>query len=298
MDDDLEFCFIRDSKDLPSPLPSSKQVREAPDNIQEIDVDAGRRVVIVGPYLVKYGKYASPLEGLNLLFLEQTLPDIPAPKLYAMWREGNEVFLVMEFFEGETLDKLWKTLGDRDKDTTVKMLRDIFKSLHSLPTSGFFGSITKGPIPYHLFWDPDKDPTVIRPFDTASDMIRGLAKRSGINSILNDAKPSLAEFFERNLAPALEDHYPVFCHSDVQRKNIIVQNISSATTGGADDLRLALVDWEVAGWYPSYWEYTMAFISFIWDENDDDWPERVEGFLPVKAAEASMFKLIHQNLWF
>jgi hypothetical protein len=57
------------------------------------------------------------------------------------------------------------------------------------------------------------------------------------------------------------------------------------------------VDWEVA-WYPSYWEYTMAFFSFRWDENDDDWPERVEGFLPVKAAEASMFKLIHQNLWF
>jgi hypothetical protein len=61
----------------------------------------------------------------------------------------------MEFVEAETLDKLWKTLGDRDKDAIIKMLRNIFKALHSLPTSGFFGSITKGPIPYHFTWVRD-----------------------------------------------------------------------------------------------------------------------------------------------
>lgn len=319
---DLEILFIRDPKDLPSPLPSSKQIRDTPNNVPgtgdtayNTSSDAGKRVVVSGSYVVKYGKYVRPLEGLNLLFLEQNLPRIPAPKLYAMWREGEECFLVMEFLAGETLDTLWSTLGDADKDAVAEELREIFLVLHSFPSSGFFGDVTKGPIPYHLFWDPDDDPEVTGPFDAASDMINGLAKKSRANAAISGGtKPSLAEFFERNLAPALEDHQSIFCHSDVQRKNVIVRRKTSSSSSSyvtrlpgeelanadADHAKLnvALIDWEVAGWYPRYWEYSSAFMAFRWDQEDDDWPERVEGFLPVKVPEVAMLRLIYQNVWF
>jgi aminoglycoside phosphotransferase (APT) family kinase protein len=41
---------------------------------------------------------------------------------------------------------------------------------------------------------------------------------------------------------------PVFTHGDLSSLNILVRR---------DDI-LGLVDWETAGWYPPYWEYTSA----------------------------------------
>ncbi|KAL6240225.1 hypothetical protein RBB50_012885 [Rhinocladiella similis] len=294
MEANTKIPFLRSSNDLPGPLPTSSQIRESPTIIHGVDPYADKRVVIVGPYVVKYGKGVSLLEGQNLLFIEENFPQVPAPKLYAMWRDAEEVFLVMEQIQGQTLDTLWPTLGDEDKVIILNKLRDIFESLHSPPGQGFFGSVLKGPIPYHLFWDSDGDPTITGPFEAASDMIYGLAKRSRANSALNHKDPYLAEFFERNLAPALDDRSATFCHSDVQRKNIIIENLPTHLTG-FENVRVVLLDWEVAGWYPSYWEYVAAFIAFIWD---DDWPKRVEDFLPVNVAAAAMFKLIHQDLWF
>lgn len=44
----------------------------------------------------------------------------------------------------------------------------------------------------------------------------------------------------------------LFTHGDRQRKNIIVNQ---------DDYSVAIIDWEFAGWYPSYWEYTRAMFA-------------------------------------
>jgi hypothetical protein len=43
---------------------------------------------------------------------------------------------------------------------------------------------------------------------------------------------------------------------------------------GAEEYRIAaIIDWETAGWYPSYWEYAYIFALFQWV---DDWPASVE----------------------
>lgn len=41
---------------------------------------------------------------------------------------------------------------------------------------------------------------------------------------------------------------PTFTHGDLSSLNILVRG---------DDI-VGIVDWETAGWYPSYWEYTTA----------------------------------------
>ena len=298
MDCKVEIPFKKDSKSLPAPLPREDQIRDCPNIIHGNEPSADQKVVVIGPYAIKYGKYLSQLEGENLLFLERYAPRIPAPKLYAMWRgdgTNSEFFIIMDRVPGIPLNELWPILGDLDKTQILNKLRDIFESLHSLPSSGFFGSIHRGPIPYHLFWDAKGDPTITGPFNHGREMIIGLAKRSRANSALNGKHPYLAEFFERHLAPALDDHSPTFCHSDVQPKNIIVNTAPEDTMQGRD-FRVSIIDWEVAGWYPSYWEYAAAFLSFRWDE--DDWPNRSEDFIPVRAVEAAMLRLIHQDLWF
>ena len=43
-------------------------------------------------------------------------------------------------------------------------------------------------------------------------------------------------------------HPPVLTHGDLSSLNILVR----------DDKIVGIIDWETAGWLPSYWEYTTA----------------------------------------
>lgn len=45
------------------------------------------------------------------------------------------------------------------------------------------------------------------------------------------------------------DHRAVLTHGDLSPRNIIVQ----------DNKITGLIDWEIAGWFPEYWEYVKFF---------------------------------------
>jgi hypothetical protein len=57
----------------------------------------------------------------------------------------------------------------------------------------------------------------------------------------------------------------------------------------------AVVDWEDAGWYPSYWEYVGSFVNFVWS---DDWPEKFERIVDPCPLEAGLLRLVRQDLEF
>jgi len=62
----------------------------------------------------------------------------------------------------------------------------------------------------------------------------------------------------------------------------------------AADLRVSLVDWEKAGWYPSYWEYCAASWAFRFD---DDWSEYLEKVLDPWPTEYAWLHIIRNELW-
>lgn len=79
---------------------------------------------------------------------------------------------------------------------------------------------------------------------------------------------------------------------------MLVRKVPVKTNGGADiveDYEVTLIDWEVAGWYPTYWEYCMAAICFRWD---DDWPCRVETVLKLYRIEFPWMHMLFNDLWF
>jgi hypothetical protein len=62
----------------------------------------------------------------------------------------------------------------------------------------------------------------------------------------------MADFIERQLSRAFgNDHLPIFSHSDLQRKNIIVREIplGDKNTLTKKTYVVSIVDWEIAGWY-------------------------------------------------
>ncbi|KAI2034111.1 hypothetical protein LOZ47_005199 [Ophidiomyces ophidiicola] len=152
-----------------------------------------------------------------------------------------------------------------------------------------------GPIEHQYFWTLDKDPAIVGPFKTENDLNLALAKHSRQNWEENARYPWLADFYERNLHRALKDHESVFTHADLQRKNILVEKRIDTVSGEEHYVVSALVDWQTAGWYPSYWEYAGTFCCLQWV---DDWPESLEKILDPCPLEAAMLRFVHQDLEF
>jgi hypothetical protein len=127
-------------------------------------------------FVVKYGRGTNEIEGHNLLFVEHHLRNIVrAPRLYAMYRDSDgTLFLVMEFLEGESLEKLWGTLAADEKSHITCRLKVIFDGMRSLPSPGFYGSVIKGSIPHHLFYTNPPNRRISGPFLHENEVNSGI----------------------------------------------------------------------------------------------------------------------------
>ena len=73
-----------------------------------------------------------------------------------------------------------------------------------------------------------------------------------------------------------EETWPVcFTHGDLSSLNILARG----------DEVVSIVDWETAGWYPSYWEYTTAWIV---NPQNAFWRNEVDKFVEPKPRELAM----------
>jgi thiamine kinase-like enzyme len=56
----------------------------------------------------------------------------------------------------------------------------------------------------------------------------------------------------------------MFTHGDLYRENVLVRKVVNSVTNEEEYEIAALVDWELAGWYPSHWEYAHIFPLLQW----------------------------------
>jgi thiamine kinase-like enzyme len=70
---------------------------------------------------------------------------------------------------------------------------------------------------------------------------------------------------------------PVFTHADLNPFNILVRG---------DDV-VGIIDWEFAGWYPHYWEYTSNWLGSI---TKAVWQDSLDKFLDPFPEELRMEK--------
>jgi aminoglycoside phosphotransferase (APT) family kinase protein len=237
-----------------------------------------------------------------LLFLEKHLASfsfITVPKLYAMYciPSNGHLCLIMERLDGESLEAMWRVLDNDEKSAVCGKLKEVFATIRKIPVPypNFYGSVERGPVPHHLFYSADADPAIRGPFDSESEFNTALVRRLREIWAMNDKHSFKADFYERNLDAMLKGHEPMFSHSDLQPKNILVRRVHSQTGLASKSFEVALVDWEEAGWYPSYWEYSCVFIGFEWL---DDWPERLEQIVDPWPSEAATLRMLYQDLWF
>ncbi|KIX09142.1 uncharacterized protein Z518_00220 [Rhinocladiella mackenziei CBS 650.93] len=297
--DDYQLTLPYFGEVLPCPLPTQEQI----DNADQILVEVGGRKV--------YGEAAEELEveAATVIFLRNTTR-INLPKVYAVYRLGDHgaVVIVMEFIPGSNLLEAWPRLSAAHKQQVCLDLKQQIDQLRNLPSLGYFGGVGKRPMPDGIFWTGEGDersPGANGPFYSENELNNALVgKTLLVDKTWNGRGPQRSQFYKRMLPDVLRNHASVFTHADLQRKNIIIQSSSgsevSLTISGdfdhlqAADLRVALVDWEKAGWYPSYWEYCAASWAFRFD---DDWPEYLETVLDPWPAEYAWLHILRNELW-
>lgn len=108
-------------------------------------------------------------------------------------------------------------------------------AMRALLSPGFYGDITGGPLPHHFFYSRPLDKAISGPFTDESEIVGSIAKN--LRSIQTKSKRYhyKADFYEHHLGQVFRGHQPVFSHSDLYRKNILVRRLETETETHAAD---------------------------------------------------------------
>jgi aminoglycoside phosphotransferase (APT) family kinase protein len=193
-------------------------------------------------------------EYSTLEYLTSHKPDFPAPKPYGILRLQNTHFIFMSYYPGITLASVWTDLSLSSKGHIQAQLNNLLIDLRSLPSSGHkLGGIAS---------------------EGCKDLRRQLRHHKGPISDIEGfesfqfSDPNFgSEVFITFLRRMLPSNKPeiVFTHGDLHLKNIIVNHSPSG-----DFSIVELIDWELSGFYPDWWE-SVRMTNCLSTNEKSDW---------------------------
>lgn len=190
----------------------------------------------------------------------------------------------MERVRGEDLPRAWKRLSEAARHKVLTQLKDMFHELRTLvaPLGTGVESCTGG----SLYDSRMKRGPPFGPFRSIQDFHFWLREELRPSEFPSRTKDHEWEDIEKMVAMQVQDGLwppPVFTHADLNPFNILVR----------DDKVVAIIDWEFAGWYPNYWEYTSAWYGNI---TRTGWQDELGQFLQTFPAELEMERT-RQKWW-
>ncbi|KAF2450827.1 kinase-like protein [Karstenula rhodostoma CBS 690.94] len=230
--------YFADEASLPATLPTAEEIESATEILNERMSGASGKIVGVGDHFVV--KYLQ--EGQTMLFLQHS-SNIPVPRIYALYQKlgpdnNTYSYIVMERIKGPTLASVWLKIGQTEKEAVASELRHIFEEMY------------------------------LNEAMIARYASEGYSKHK-------------IQHFSRAFKNVFQNHAPVFTHADFQQKNVMFRKPPATTENGlvqwdSTDLELVIIDWEFAGWYPSYWEYSRALFGCgAWKDDWGNWIEKI-----------------------
>ncbi|KAJ9250835.1 hypothetical protein DTO207G8_5827 [Paecilomyces variotii] len=283
-------------------LPTTDEIRACTNVLWE--TSASKVVAVNDDIVVKYGDGINVWEGQALVYLERHVPEVPAPRLYAMYHDppdSRQLFLIMQRVPGVQLDKIWPSLAESEKDDIIAKLKLIFDAMRKAecPWPDFFGSLDGGGLPHYLFYSQHGDERFLGPFSDESALVAALVGNYRVMVERNNRPDYKARFYEKHFPRVFQGHRPTLTHGDVLQRNIMVaENTSRKNEQGGRSFDVVLVDWENSGWFPDFWECFCASWPFVW-QWDEDWYWRVQESIQVWPAELAVIQLIDRDLgWY
>ncbi|KJR89219.1 uncharacterized protein SPSK_06474 [Sporothrix schenckii 1099-18] len=197
--------------------------------------------------IVKTGQTVRSCEAETMKFVRDRT-SIPVPQVYNAYTDDTtgHVRIVMEFVEGRNLDRAWETYTDSEKQSVVSQLRKYMDELRQI-TGSYIGSVDGSWCNDHYF---DNERGAYGPFANEDEFNEGIVRA------LRKSKPyDWVEYYCDIFKEVMVDHKIVMTHNDMDPRNIIVQGSKV----------VALLDWELSGYFPEYWEYCKAMRRPDWE---------------------------------
>ncbi|KJZ80059.1 hypothetical protein HIM_00773 [Hirsutella minnesotensis 3608] len=168
---------------------------------------------------------------------------IPVPKVYCAFNHKGKTYIVMSRIKGRMAWRGWHDRPDESKRRVLAQLELLVAQIRALnPPSGLsVAGVNGGPIcdrrlPPRLFWGP---------FATIRDFHEELVNGANLDTDYEHLSPALCDLFTFYRQPSGRS---VLTHGDLSSLNVLVKG----------DEVVGIVNWETAGWLPSYWEYMGA----------------------------------------
>ena len=218
---------------------------------------------------IKYGRLINLSEASTMCFISQHT-SIPVPKVICAFMRRDKTYIVMERIPGEMIGTTWMKRSTESRAKILAQLRQLVREMRSLlpPHNQAIANIDGGTL-----FDCRLPSSSCRfgPFRDVSGFHRYL--RGGIKF-----DPCLDPEI-RHLISLHSGQWPLsFTHGDLSSLNIIVRG----------EEIVAIIDWETAGWYPAYWEYTSACQV---NPQNSFWRDEIEKFLDPRPTELAMERL-------
>jgi len=149
----------------------------------------------------------------------------------------------MKLLPGSPLTDAWTIMSEGARLRTRQELHDFLDELRAVPPPKrvYIGSCTGGPAFDHRL----NNGLPCGPFASESDFNNFL-----VAPVARCPRKELVPYYRQRLA---DGHEIVFTHADLCGDHILVEPASGQITG--------IIDWEMAGWWPAYWEYIKSLFG-------------------------------------
>lgn len=268
--------------DEPS-LPSIEEILASTQTLGATDAILTTVVKVGEQFAVKYGRLVTEVEADNLRFLANT--EVPVPKIYGFIAdpEHDRSFIIMEFIKGQNLEQILPSLNPVEREDVFKQIQEALTHLRSVEPPDYIGSIGRKRLGDGIFFSDPVDPSKSGPFADQTKMNEGLISR-----LSETCQTSHVQLLRTIIESTLRDHKTVFTHADLQPRNIMVHRKDTKEDGSAGIFDIKIIDWEMSGWYPEYWEFCNAS---VWDSSKPEWLDAVQKMMAVYPKEYLMLKL-------
>ncbi|KAI1325732.1 kinase-like protein [Xylariaceae sp. FL0255] len=226
--------------------------------------------VLFGPnFCIKTNSFTTLAEAKAMQFVAAHT-SIPVPRVFCAFSHRGRTYIVMERIDGTSVGQSWVRRTEESKAKILSQLRAFIEQLRSVQppikrgVSNIVGGSTHDPrLPDQFYWGP---------FDSIDDFHLQLRNNIPLDVDPKDAPPDLLELLAFYKQPFSDIR---LTHGDLSSLNVLAKG----------DEIVGIIDWETAGWFPSYWEYVCA-----WNVNPQNefWQQEVDKFLTPMPHELRM----------
>ncbi|KAE8319822.1 kinase-like domain-containing protein [Aspergillus transmontanensis] len=273
----------------PTNLPTIAEI-EAATEVLSMPDNSAKVVRVNEHFAIKFGNGIPLSEAESMKFLAAN-SKVPVPKVYKAFvdTETNRTFIIIEYVHGDNLQKLLPSLTPTQKAIICKLVRDALDDLRNIPPPDYLGTLNRQPYYDGVFWTKDYNPLIFSPFASQREINHGILER-----LRQTEPPQYIRLLENMVDSTLHDHRTVFTHGDLQPKNIMVDEVESFEDGSSS-FKITLIDWELAGWYPEYWDFCNATISCRFKP---DWLEFIPDILDEYPLEYLMMQVVYSSVFY